>query len=166
MTNDFPFQRKLDKDHGLNLGSFVDALDRAGIAKAGAGPKVGSDDVSKLGGIPSNKNPMDDQRQPVDPEARQWSRAPVTEDEKALYWGVHMHTESNPLGLHTHIPGGKAAGGHGHGPQNRLGVHQHKMDMPKEPFGKPGVMLQLDGNHDHQYNHPDGGHDHLPENFG
>lgn len=166
--NDLPFKRNLEKDHGLNLGSFVDALDRAGVAKAGgsAGPKVGSDDVKKLGIIPSNKQPMTDERQPVDPEARQWTRPPVTEDEKALYLGVHLHTESNPLGLHTHVPGGTVLGGHTHGPQNRLGVHQHKAELPKEPFGKPGIMAQLDGPHDHQNNHPDGGHDHLPENFG
>jgi hypothetical protein len=83
-----------------------------------------------------------------------WSRMPASDAEKALYYGVHIHSESNPLGLHTHVPGGQMSGGHSHGPQNRLGVHTHTESG------------SLDGKHVHKHNHPDGGHSHMPENFG
>jgi hypothetical protein len=83
-----------------------------------------------------------------------WTRVPVGDAEKAIYYGKHVHTESNPLGLHSHVIGGELTGGHTHGPQNRLGVHTHT------------EIRTLDGQHTHMYNMPDGGHDHCPENFG
>jgi hypothetical protein len=89
-----------------------------------------------------------------------WTSPPFSDKEKALYYGVHLHSESNPLGLHTHNPGGSLSGGHSHGPQNRLGVHHHKSE--DVTYG-----ANLDGKHTHEgKNFPDGGHDHIPENFG
>ncbi len=89
-----------------------------------------------------------------------WTKPPHTPEEKALYYGVHLHSESNPLGLHTHNPGGKLSGGHSHGPQNRFGVHHHQAE-------EITMGASLDGKHTHEgKNHPDGGHDHIPENFG
>jgi hypothetical protein len=88
-----------------------------------------------------------------------WTHPPSSPAEEAIYYGVHIHSESNPLGLHTHIPGGNAVGAHTHSPQNRYGSHHHK--------NKPGEMTQVDGDHTHGgVNYPDGSHDHSPENFG
>lgn len=92
-----------------------------------------------------------------------WDHKPEGEKEEGLYHGVHIHSESNPLGLHTHVPGGSLAGGHSHGPQNRFGVHHHQSgeDNPE------GYAETVDGKHIHEgENYPAGGHDHLPENFG
>lgn len=84
-----------------------------------------------------------------------WTKPPLSPEEKALYYGVHLHSESNPLGLHTHNTGGTLSGGHSHGPQNRLGVHTHQ------------ETVSVDGKHTHEAkNFPDGGHDHLPDHFG
>lgn len=95
----------------------------------------------------------------VSPSAK-WKQAPITPEEESLYYGVHIHSESNPLGLHTHIKGGKVRGGHTHGPQNRYGAHHHKKD--------PAVYgISIDGSHTHDnLNCPDGEHDHVSENFG
>ena len=92
-----------------------------------------------------------------------WDHVPANEEEKSLYYGVHLHSESNPLGLHTHVPGGKMAGAHTHGPQNRFGVHHHQNaeDNPEN------YAETLDGRHVHDgHNFPDGCHEHLPINFG
>ncbi len=89
-----------------------------------------------------------------------WSKPPSSDSEKALYYGVHIHSETNPLGLHTHVPGGKLAGGHTHGPSNRFGSHHHKSTSIQN-------MTNVDGKHIHEgKNYPDGGHEHTPENFG
>ena len=89
-----------------------------------------------------------------------WSKPPSTDEEKALYYGVHIHTETNPLGLHSHVPGGKMSGGHSHGPSNRFGVHHHKAQEIRN-------MTNVDGCHIHEgNNYPDGCHKHSPENFG
>jgi hypothetical protein len=88
-----------------------------------------------------------------------WDRPPVGPEEEALYYGVHIHTESNPLGLHTHVPGGKLLGAHSHSPQNRFGGHHHAPNPPD--------MSGLDGHHTHDGKHyPDGKHEHCPDNFG
>lgn len=88
-----------------------------------------------------------------------WNNVPLTPKEESIYFGVHIHNESNPLGLHTHIIGGKLGGGHSHGPQNRFGDHTHKID--KFLYG-----TNLDGSHTHDMsNCPAGAHDHIPENF-
>lgn len=88
-----------------------------------------------------------------------WDRPPATPQEEAIYYGVHIHNESNPLGLHSHVPGGELSGGHNHGPQNPCGQHHHKRQA--------GEMADLDGDHKHGgVNYPDGKHDHHPDNFG
>lgn len=103
------------------------------------------------------------------PAARYWTSVPVTEADKALYYGLHLHSPDNKFGLHTHVPGGTLSGGHTHGPQNRMGAHHHKeIDTSPDPQKQdpPGIML--DGHHVHQTgeNMPSGPHTHTPENFG
>lgn len=90
-----------------------------------------------------------------------WETVPSTEAEKAAYYGLHIHTESNPFGLHSHFPGGKLSGGHTHSPSNRFGVHTH-LDHEDDD-----VMYSVDGNHTHERgeNMPCGPHTHVPENF-
>ncbi len=90
-----------------------------------------------------------------------WDKVPETEAEKSLYQGVHIHSEDNPLGLHTHIPGGKLGGGHGHSPSNPHGVHFHGPDLT----GTQGHSV--DGRHIHKVNQnmPAGPHEHQPGNF-
>jgi hypothetical protein len=98
-----------------------------------------------------------------------WSRPVLSDEDKAVYYGYHIHSKDNVFGLHTHIPGGPLGGGHTHGPQNRLGYHQHRYS-PEEivtfKFARPGLMIQLDGPHEHRCNAPDGKHVHSEENFG
>lgn len=91
-----------------------------------------------------------------------WKKVPETPAEKSLYYGDHIHDESNPLGLHTHVPGGAMGGGHTHGPDNPHGQHFHGENI-KQYGGKT-----LDGRHIHEVgkNMPCGGHEHMPENFG
>lgn len=98
----------------------------------------------------------------VKPEAKHWTKVPSTDEEKALYFGVHIHSEDNPLGLHTHVPGGDLTGGHTHSPSNPQGVHFHGPELT----GTQG--RQVDGRHLHEVgeNMPGGKHKHLPENFG
>lgn len=145
-----------DKNRGLNKDAFGDALE-----KAAAGHGV---DMSKLYDTPhhfKNGTPVEDPYShllkpkgvPV------WNHPPATPAEEALYYGVHIHSESNPLGLHTHVPGGGSGGAHSHSPSNRFGTHHHKTN--------PGDMTDVDGHHEHGgVNYPDGKHDHHPENFG
>jgi hypothetical protein len=86
-----------------------------------------------------------------------WDKPPVTPEEEAIYFGVHIHSESNPLGLHSHVPNGTPSGGHTHGPSNRFGSHNHNQDG----YGT------VDGSHTHEQgvNMPCGPHVHCPENF-
>lgn len=98
-----------------------------------------------------------------------WDRPVLTDEDKAIYYGFHVHTKDNMYGLHTHIPGGRLGGGHLHGAQNRLGYHTHRYsqeELLEFKFARPGIMIQLDGPHEHQCNAPDGGHVHSEENFG
>ncbi len=94
-----------------------------------------------------------------------WDHVP-TDEEEPIYYGLHIHSENNPLGLHSHIPGGKPSGGHTHGPQNRFGVHHHR-DVDPETITNT-TSFQIDGKHTHEYgkNMPSGKHEHCPENFG
>ncbi len=94
------------------------------------------------------------------PDGKSWDVAPVTESDKQLYFGVHIHNERNPLGLHSHVPGGNPGGQHSHGPVNRMGVHTHKEIQPGD------MGLTVDGEHVHSQNHPDGGHEHRASTFG
>lgn len=169
-----------DRDKGFLHDAFEETLRRAGsIAKRPEFDDFASAEDVRQAVADGDLNCKDDckteiwPRQPgssdtgdprghlVKPTATsKWTHPPATDEEKALYHGVHMHTESNPLGLHTHNPGGKLSGGHSHGPQNRFGVHHHKSE-------KPLYGVNLDGAHTHEgRNHPDGCHDHIPENFG
>jgi len=146
-----------DKNRGLNADAFGDALQRA----AGSDDPVNMGDLYDKEGYHKNGTPADDPySHHLKPKGVPvWSRPPATPDEEALYYGVHIHSESNPLGLHTHIPGGSAGGAHTHGPQNRYGSHHHKSDI--------GQGTSIDGDHEHGgVNYPDGKHDHHPENFG
>lgn len=95
---------------------------------------------------------------------RAWNKVPETESEKALYYGFHVHTHSNPYGLHTHVPGGQPAGGHFHSPGNKTGKHRHDIDIKEKGTYGP---LSLSGDHVHkECNMPDGKHEHHPEHFG
>lgn len=98
-----------------------------------------------------------------------WTRPVTSDEDKALYYGFHIHSKDNVYGLHAHYPGGPLSGGHLHGAQNRLGYHTHRYS-PEEllqfKFARPGIMVQLDGPHEHQCNAPDGSHIHNEENFG
>lgn len=154
-------ERNLDRNRGMQHGTFADALQRAGVSasekdKVSVNPPD-SDVWPRTMDSSDQGDPYGSQVKPKGVPV--WTRPPATPDEEALYYGVHLHSESNPLGLHTHVPGGGATGGHSHGPQNRMGAHHHRGDSPD--------MAMLDGGHTHEgKNFPDGGHDHCPENFG
>jgi hypothetical protein len=128
---------KLPKDHGI-------------IDDGGQGQRQpGTDVQDPYGSVIKPKNV------PV------WTKVPETEAEKSLYIGNHLHSETNPMGLHSHVIGGKLGGGHSHGPASPHGVHFHG-EMPKYG-GKT-----LDGRHVHPINEnkPTGGHSHSPASFG
>ncbi len=98
-----------------------------------------------------------------------WDRPVETPADIALYRGFHIHSKDNVFGLHAHYPGGPLGGGHLHGPQNPLGYHTHRYnneELLQFKFARPGIMIQLDGPHNHQYSAPDGKHVHSEENFG
>ena len=142
---------KYDKFRGFQLDHLGDAMTRA------------SKEMDELYVRPSyNKDgiPLDDPYgSAVKPENKVWSKPPSTPEEEGVYYGIHIHSESNPLGLHSHFPGGPLGGGHTHGPNNRYGTHHHR-----EQFDN---MITLDGSHEHGGVHyPDGKHEHSPKNFG
>jgi len=150
-----PRKRNIDRNRGLQSIGFTDALKRAAsnnlpdeLGEGGVRSTPGTDIADPYGSYIKPKN------------VPTWDKAPSNEEEEALYYGVHIHNESNPLGLHTHIKGGTLGGGHSHGPQNRFGSHHHKTEIPL--YG-----ISLDGVHTHDgENHPAGCHNHCPENFG
>ena len=149
-----------DKNRGIQPDTFCDALTRAKGVGIPEDLGEGSRDSMWIGKTPGTDI--------VDPYASQlkpkgvpvWDHIPADEEEEGIYYGVHMHSESNPLGLHSHVVNGTLSGGHSHGPQNRFGAHHHKKDTPL--YG-----VSIDGSHVHEgENHPGGGHVHVPENFG
>lgn len=171
---------KTDKDKGLQADAFSDALDRADAIRTD--PEAAGfvniedylafkaeqraiadslDDKSKTWPEQPGSDGVDPYGHVVKPKGvKYWSTVPSTDAEKAVYYGLHIHSEDNPLGLHSHIPGGAPTGGHSHGPQNRFGVHHHK--------GEGASPTQLDGKHAHEpgENMPSGPHEHVyPENF-
>jgi hypothetical protein len=95
-----------------------------------------------------------------------WDRVPKNEEEKAIYYGFHIHSEDNPFGLHSHMIGGPLTGAHTHSPANLLGSHTHK-SVPSYVLDSNNHLglIQIDGKHTHKDNKPDGGHEHMPENF-
>lgn len=98
-----------------------------------------------------------------------WTRPVTSDEDKALYYGFHIHSKDNVYGLHRHYPGGPLGGGHTHGAQNPQGYHTHRYsqeELLQFKFARPGVMIQLDGPHEHELNAPDGKHTHCEENFG
>ncbi len=98
-----------------------------------------------------------------------WDRPVTSDEDKALYYGYHIHSKDNVYGLHAHYPGGPLGGGHKHGPQNKLGRHTHRYspeDLQQYKFARPGFIIAIDGPHEHEYNAPDGKHIHAEENFG
>ena len=143
----------LDRNRGLQHEAFGDALKRA---------NAGHEELGE-GGV--RRNPGTDIADPYGSAIKPkgvpvWDHAPITPEEEAIYYGDHIHSESNPLGLHTHVKGGKPSGGHNHGPQNRFGSHHHKKE--KLLYG-----ISVDGSHTHDgENYPAGRHCHMPENFG
>lgn len=145
-----------DRNRGMNLSDFYDAMD---AAKASDDPQNIGDLYMKPNCHKNGVTREDPYGHSVKPKSKTWDHPPATPAEEALYKGVHIHSESNPLGLHTHVPGGTLAGGHSHGPSNRFGTHHHKEI--------PGDMADTDGHHEHGgVNYPDGSHDHHPDNFG
>jgi hypothetical protein len=150
--------RHRSKQRGITLNDLSDAAERAFTeGKYGCYKNV----WPRTPGGSDSGDPYDSQMKPKDVPV--WDHVPATPAEEELYYGAHIHSESNPLGLHTHVPGGTLAGGHTHGPQNRFGVHHHQgsEDNPES------YAETLDGKHLHEgANFPDGNHEHLPENFG
>lgn len=68
-------------------------------------------------------------------------------------YGLHTHDEANPYGLHAHYPGGPLGGAHVHSAQNPLGHHTHRYsreELLQFKFARPGVMIDLDGPHNHE----------------
>ncbi len=115
--------------------------------------------------VSDSAEPGDEYGHAVKPASKHWESPPLSEADKAIYYGYHIHSESNPLGLHTHLKGGMSGGAHTHGPQNRLGGHTHKnIDLKDKQY--PGGY-SIDGHHYHDYNEnkPGGPHTHNPENF-
>jgi hypothetical protein len=152
-----PGKRNLDRNRGFQSDIFSDVLEKAGADYDG-----GMCDELGEGGV--RRTPGTDIADPYGSQVKPkgvpvWDRPPVTPEEEAIYYGNHIHSESNPLGLHSHVPGGTPGGGHGHGPQNRFGSHHHQS-------GEPLYGISLDGSHVHDgANFPDGSHNHCPENF-
>lgn len=103
-------------------------------------------------------------------EGNYWARPPISKEEKAIYYGLHLHSPDNKFGLHSHVPGGSLTGGHTHGPQNRMGAHHHNQveqltDEQKQTQDPKAYMI--DGHHVHNDpNMPTGSHQHDPRNFG
>ncbi len=125
--------------------------------------KASGDGCSNKKGVDSEPSERDDV---IPSPGKHWNYPPVTDEDKAIYQGLHIHTESNPLGLHTHLKGGKLGGGHTHSPQNRVGGHTHKdIDLKDAKYPRG---YSIDGHHVHHHNEnkPGGPHTHHPENFG
>ena len=148
----------LERNRGLQANTFSDAMQKA----AGVNPVI--IDKLKHGGVP--ETPGTDIADPYGSLLKPrnvpvWDHHPATEEEENIYSGTHIHSESNPLGLHSHVIGGKITGGHSHGPQNRFGAHHHKKEAIE-------MSVSIDGSHVHEAgrNHPDGDHEHCHENFG
>lgn len=116
--------------------------------------------------VSDSAEPGDEYGHAVKPQGQPWEYVPVTEAEKAIYNGLHIHSESNPLGLHTHLKGGKPGGAHTHSPQNRLGGHTHKDIDFKDKAYPRGYSIDGHHYHGHNENKPGGCHNHHPENFG
>lgn len=163
-------------DDGLQADAFEQALEsaksatddpnydrfatHAGYTQAGGGEEK----WPRLPGSDDHGDPFGNAIKPTN--VKTWDHVPSTPEEKAVYQGLHIHTESNPLGLHSHMPGGNPGGAHTHGPQNRLGAHHHKEIDPEKETNT--TSYQLDGEHAHEHgeNLPSGPHAHSPENFG
>ena len=129
--------------------------------------KADDDDASEVWPrVSDSANPGDERGHAVIPQGKQWDSVPVTEKDKAIYDGLHIHTQSNPTGLHTHLKGGKLGGAHTHGPQNPLGGHTHKDIDVKDIKYPRGYSIDGHHYHGHNENKPGGCHTHHPENFG
>lgn len=154
-----PSKRPLDRNRGLQHSIFGDALKRA------SGDYDYKEPIED--GVGVRRNPGTDIADPYGSQKKPegvpvWDHPPLTPAEEAIYYGNHAHSESNPMGLHSHVPGGSPTGAHTHGPQNRFGSHHHKSDNEAIIYG-----ITIDGPHTHDgKNYPDGGHEHCPENFG
>ncbi len=141
---------------------------------AGGGPYSLHDEMTDVTGIGDGTmvpfETDEDVNNKTSEEMEHYWKGPIeTPADKALYYGTHTHGKDNMYGLHAHYPGGPLGGGHLHGPQNPLGYHTHRYNneqLLQYKFARPGIMIQLDGPHNHQHNAPDGKHNHSEENFG
>lgn len=160
-----------NKEKGYGGHELFDILDKA--ADQGKKPSfikkvLGSDLLEKLQQSELHRNlggsaPRDPRSSIVKPTGlKYWTKFPASEEEQAIYYGVHIHTQDNPLGLHSHMPGGPLSGGHNHGPDNQYGEHYHGEEL------QHGHGRSLDGAHVHDpdANMPCGPHEHCPPNFG
>ena len=118
--------------------------------------------------MPGSSDSGDPYASKIKPNNPVWDHVPATPQEEAIYYGVHIHSQTNPLGLHTHIPGGKPGGAHLHTPgQNPFGVHHHRDVDPSQITNTTGFTLDGDHTHEPGENKPCGAHIHkLPSNFG
>ena len=150
-------RNRWDRNRGLQHDSFANALKRASADGLEMPDELGEGGVRETPGT----DIADPYGLSIKPKGVPvWDQPPMTPEQEATYYGVHIHSESNPLGLHSHVPGGTPGGAHSHGPQNRFGSHHHKTE-------KPLYGISLDGSHVHDgENYPAGGHCHCPENFG
>jgi hypothetical protein len=140
--------------------SDLESMDRNYIAPFGDGTAV----------VPVKRgNPHDPKVYDAKNIEMHWTKYPSSIEDKALFYGYHIHSKDNPYGLHTHMPGGKLGGSHKHGPQNARGQHTHKLDIEDVPTNlllNPVSPIYLDGDHEHMENFIDGPHSHKPLNFG
>lgn len=158
-----PKSRNYDRNKGLNADSLEQALNKATAYTRTLPDKDNniwermpgsSDDADQYGNILKPKN------------SNIWQEPVLTEEDCAIYEGIHIHSSTNPMGLHSHLKGGKLGGAHGHGPSNRMGQHTHK-DIPTDAANyNRGYTIDGDHIHPMNSNKPCGPHNHSNETFG
>lgn len=158
----------LDEYYKLVPAENSDDVVKKALAKGAGSNHVEGIDWDEAGFGRGNPGQLDVEQMDAGNLEVYWNKAPSTDEEKALFYGFHIHTKDNPYGLHTHMAGGKLGGSHKHDPQNRLGFHTHAVDikdLPTEFLISPDAPVHLDGPHEHYMQAPDGKHSHNPQNF-
>lgn len=158
------------KNKGISYDSLIEALDK--VESTSKDPNfercTTANDYYKTQGSkntpkdPGTSDPSDPFAHIIKPTSKVWEKPILTAEDEAIYYGLHIHSSTNPFGLHSHFPGGTLTGAHTHGPVNKYGVHTHKETV--DPYGP----TMLDGKHVHKLgaNAPCGKHVHeIPENF-
>lgn len=162
------FHRHVASDPDKALAEHLDKKKSEGHIEGAMDGKHYGDDF--FHGVPVRRGlPHDNEIFDADHIKIYWDKAPQTDEEKALFYGFHIHTKDNPYGLHSHVPNGTLLGAHKHTPLNPLGSHTHAIDtrdIPNDFLISPMSPVYLDGEHEHQDLHPDGGHQHAPNTFG